>query len=120
MLAGDQLGQVLRLLRWCAVAVDLVDAEVGMRAVGQAHRGRATADFFDGDDMRQVTHASAAVFLVYGDTEQAHVAELAPHVAGEEVVTVDGFGAGRQFIRNETAGLVAEHVHGFTESEVEA
>ncbi len=117
---GDQLGQVFRLLLRRAVAVYLIDAQVRMRAVGQPHRGRAAADFFERDDVGQVAHAGAAVFLVYGDTEQAHVAELAPHVAGKEVVAVDGFGAGRQFVGHETAHLVAEHVDGFTEGEVEA
>ncbi|MNE56025.1 hypothetical protein D3C80_1509010 [compost metagenome] len=39
VLAADQLGQVLELLLVGAVAVDLVDAQVGMGAVGQRHRG---------------------------------------------------------------------------------
>ena len=39
MLAGDQLRQIFVLLRIGAVAADLIDAEIGMRAVGQADRG---------------------------------------------------------------------------------
>ena len=39
VLAADQLGQVLELLLMGAVAVDLVDAQVGMGPVGQCHRG---------------------------------------------------------------------------------
>ncbi|MOA32446.1 hypothetical protein D3C78_1536660 [compost metagenome] len=39
VLAADQLGQVLELLLMGAVAVDLVDAQVGVGAVGQRHRG---------------------------------------------------------------------------------
>src|SRR5690606_30879821 len=38
VLAADQPGQVLGLLGVGAVAVDLVHAQVGVRAVGQAHR----------------------------------------------------------------------------------
>ena len=37
VLAADQLGQVLELLLVIAVAVDLVDAEVGVRTVGQGN-----------------------------------------------------------------------------------
>ncbi|KAI3480412.1 hypothetical protein L1887_57426 [Cichorium endivia] len=84
MLAADQLGQVLELLLVAAVAVDLVDAEVGVGAVGEGHRGRPAADFLHGHDMGQVTQAGAAVFLADGHAEQAHVAELAPHVGGEQ------------------------------------
>ncbi|MNE92381.1 hypothetical protein D3C80_1900970 [compost metagenome] len=38
VLAADQFWQVFGFLFVSAVAVDLVDAEVGMRAVGQCHR----------------------------------------------------------------------------------
>ncbi len=43
MLAGDEFGQIARLLRVIAVAHDLVDAEVGMRAVGQPDRAARRA-----------------------------------------------------------------------------
>jgi len=39
MLAGNQLWQIFPLLRLIAVAADLVDAEVGMRAIGKPDRG---------------------------------------------------------------------------------
>ena len=45
MLAGDQLRQIARLLRLVAVAHDLVDAEVGVRAVGEA----------DGPEAREIS-----------------------------------------------------------------
>ena len=41
MLAGDQLGQIPFLLLGAAVAPDLIDAKIGMRAVGQPDRAEA-------------------------------------------------------------------------------
>ncbi|MNF26982.1 hypothetical protein D3C84_76290 [compost metagenome] len=119
MLAADQLGQVPGLLLGRAVAVDLVDAQVGVGAVGQADRRRGAADLLDGDHVGQVAEAGAAVFLGHGDAEQAHVAELLPHVGGEQVVAVDGGGARRQLGGDEGLDLLAEHVDGFAEGEVE-
>ena len=89
MLAADQLGQIAALLRLVAVAADLVDAEVGVRAVGQADRGRGARDLLHRDDVFQIAHAGAAVFLLHGDAEHAEVAELAPQVHRERIVAVD-------------------------------
>ncbi|MCY1423264.1 hypothetical protein D9M71_389720 [compost metagenome] len=69
--------------------------------------------------MGQVTQTGAAVFFRDGDAEQAHVAELAPHVGGEQVVLVDLRGARRQFSGDEGLDLVAEHVDGFAQGEVQ-
>ncbi|MNN33131.1 hypothetical protein D3C81_1468720 [compost metagenome] len=118
--AADQLGQVLELLLMGAVAVDLVDAQVGVGAVGQRDRGRGAADFFHGHHVGQVAETRAAVLLGHGHPQQAHLAELLPHVGGEQVVVVDGGGARRQLAGHEGADLVAQHVDGFAESEVEA
>jgi hypothetical protein len=95
MLAGDQLRQVFRLLFRRAVALDLVDAQVRVRAVGQAHRGRGARDFFHRHDVRQVAHARAAVFLVHRDAEDAELAHLLPQVHRELVGAVDLRGARR-------------------------
>ncbi len=54
MLAGDQLGQEAALLLVVAVAPELVDAEVGMGAVAQAHGGGAAAQLLDGDDVLEI------------------------------------------------------------------
>ena len=51
MLAGDQLGKVTPLLLVVAVARDLIDAEIGMGAVGEADRGRGAAHLLDRDAM---------------------------------------------------------------------
>jgi hypothetical protein len=61
--AGDQLGQVFLALRFAAVAANLVDAQIRVGAVGQADRGRGAGDFLQRDDVRQIAHVGAAVFL---------------------------------------------------------
>ena len=71
VLARDQLGQVLALLRVGAVAADLVDAQVGVRAVGQPDRGRAAADLLHGDAVLEIAQPRAAVLLLHRDAVQA-------------------------------------------------
>ena len=71
MLAADQLRQVLRLLRLAAVAVDLVDAQVRVRAVREADRGRGARDLLHRDDVRQVAEVAAAVLLLHRHAVQA-------------------------------------------------
>jgi len=69
--------------------------------------------------MGQVTQAGAAVFFGHGNAQQAHVTELAPQVGGEQVVTVDLSRARRDLLGHEGLHLVAQHVDGFTEGEVQ-
>ena len=68
MFAGNQLWQIFPLLRLAAVAADLVDAEVGMRAIGQADRGRGPRHFLECDAVLEIAEAAAAVFFLDGDT----------------------------------------------------
>ncbi len=63
--------------------MDLVHAQVRVRAVGQAHRRRAARDFLHGDAVRQIAEPCPAVFLRHGDAEHAEFAELRPQVARE-------------------------------------
>ena len=116
---ADELGQVLFFLLVGAVAVDLVNAQVGVRAVRESHGCRGTADFLHGDDVCEVAHARAAVGFVNGNTQQAHVTELFPQVVGEQVVMVDGFGAGGDFTGGKAVDLLAQHIQGLAEAEVE-
>ncbi len=120
VLTTDELGQVFGALLGRAVALDLVDTQVGVRAVAQAHRGAGTGDFFHGDHVRQVAHVRAAVFLTHGDAQHAQVAHLAPQVHGELVVAVDFGRAGGDFGLGKVAHRVAQSVDVFTELEVQA
>ena len=57
VLAGNQLGQIFAFLFGTAVAAELVDAEVGMRAVGQADRGGGARDLLHRHAMREIAQA---------------------------------------------------------------
>ena len=103
MLARDQLRQVFALLRLAAVAADLVDAEVGVRAVGEADRGRGAADLLHRDAMREIAHAGAAVFLLDRDAVQAERAHLGPQLDRETVGPVDLGGERRDLVLGEIA-----------------
>ncbi len=119
VLAADELRQVFLFLFFGAVAVNLVHTQVGVGTVGEANGGGSTADFFHGDDVRQVAHVGAAVFFAHGDTQQAHVAHFPPQVHGELVVAVNFLGARCDFGSSKAVDLLAEHIEGFAEAEVE-
>src|SRR5829696_150448 len=93
MLARDQLGQILPLLRLIAVAADLVDAEVGMRAVGQAYRRRRPRKLLDRDAVLEIAEPASAILLLDGDAVQAELADPGPEIARELIalVGVGGF-----------------------------
>ena len=120
MLARDELRQIALLLLLGAVAVDLVDAEIGMRAVGEADRRRAARNLFHRDTMREVAEPCPAVFLRNRDAEHAELAKLRPEVARECVVAVDRVGARRDLTGREARNRFAQRVHILTEREVEA
>jgi len=118
--AAHQLGQVLLLLRVIAVAVDLVHAQVGVRAVRQAHRGRCARNLFHGHDVGQVAQLGAAVLLLHRHAVQAEVAELLPEVVREQVVAVDVGGAGGDLVGGEVLDRAAQRVDGLAQVEVQA
>ncbi|OIQ66570.1 hypothetical protein GALL_518560 [mine drainage metagenome] len=120
MLAAEQPGQVLFLLRCAAVAADLVDAQVGMRAVAQAHRGAGARDLLHRHHVRHVAHAGAAVGLGHGHAEQAQVAELAPQVHRELVGAVDLGGARCDLLVRKVAHGLAQGSDVLAELEVQS
>ena len=105
----DQLRQVFAFLRLAAVAADLIDAEIAMRAVGQADRGRGAADLLHRDDMGEIAHAGPAEFLLDGDAEKAERAHLRPEIARELVAFVDLGGARRDLALREIMHRLAQH-----------
>ena len=119
MLAGNELGQIARLLRVIAVAHDLIDAEVRMGAVGQADRARGARDFLHRHAMLEIAKAQAAILLRRGDPMQAEFSHLWPEVARKLIVAVDLSGARRDLLLCEAAGAVADHRGALAEIEVE-
>ena len=120
MLAGDELRQIFALLLLSAVAADLVDAQVRVRAVGEGHRRGRAGNLLHGHDVSEVAEPRAAIVLLDGDAEESHLAELAPEVGRKDVVPVDVRGARRDFFRREGASRVAQHVERLAEVEVQA
>src|SRR5262249_25869800 len=115
-----QLRQVAALLLGGAVAADLVDAQVRVRAVGEPDRGRAARDLLHGDAMRQIAEPRAAELLLDRDPVQAERAHARPQVARKNVAAVDLGGARRDLVGREAAHGVAQRVDLLAEVEVEA
>ena len=120
MLARNQLRQIAPLLRVGAVAADLVDAEIRVRAVGEPDRGGASAYLLHRDDMLQIAHSGTAIFLLDGDSEEAEIAHLAPEIGGEIVGFVDLPGARRDLRRGKVRDALAQQLGGLAEVEIEA
>ena len=78
--------------------MQLVDAEIRMRAVRQADRCRGAAYFLHCHDVRKVAECGAAELFLDRYAEQSELAKLRPQVAGELVVRVDSFGARRNSV----------------------
>src|SRR6266403_479760 len=119
MLARNQFWQIFALLRFVAVAAQLVDAQVGMRPVGQADRGRRPRNLLDCDAMLEVTEPRAAIFLLDGNAVQAERADFRPEVAGKLIALVDLLGARRNLVGRKILDGLADSIRGFAEIEVE-
>ena len=111
LLAANQRRQVFAAQLFAGVQADLVDAQIGMRAVTQPDRGRGAADFLHRHHMREVAHAGAAVFGRRGDSEQAEFAHLAPQFVRELVGAVDFGGARRDALGGERGRAFAQQFH---------
>ena len=120
MLAGNELRQIARLLVVVAVAHDLVDAQVGMRAIREPDRARRARHLLHRHAVLEVAQAEPAIFLRRGDPVQAERAHLGPEIAGKAVVAVDRRGARRDLLLGEGSGALADHLGAFAEVEVEA
>ncbi len=118
-LATDQAGQVALLLRVVAVAVNLIDTQVGVGTVTQADTGRGTADFLSGDDMGQIPQAGATVLLRDRDTQQAQVAHFAPQVSREVIVAVNVGSARRYLVGSKLADLRLQHHQCFVQIKIQ-
>ena len=120
MLAADQLGQVAGLLFGIAVAMDLVDAQIGVGTVGQADRGGGAGDFLHRHHMRQIAHTGTAIFLARRHPQHAQIAQLAPQIGGEGVDAVDLCRARGDLIGAEGCNRVAQRVDFLAKIEIHA
>ncbi|MND90607.1 hypothetical protein D3C80_826940 [compost metagenome] len=89
MFTGDEFRQISVLLLLRSPAVDLVDAEVGMGAIGKADGSRSPAYFLHRHAMGEITHVGTAELFRNGDAVQAELTHLRPELARKTVVPVD-------------------------------
>src|ERR1700684_3532503 len=95
MLAGNQLGQVAAFLLVIAVAAELIDAEIGMGAIGKADRSGSARNLLDRDAMFQIAQRQAAIFLRRREAVEAERPHFGPEVPREKIVAIDRGGARR-------------------------
>ncbi len=119
MLAGDQLRQIAALLRLVAVPAELIDAQIGMRAVGQADRRGSARHLLHRHAMREIAETGAAPLLFDGNAEKPERAELWPQLARKGIGAVDLVGARRDLVLGKIAHGVAQHVDVAAEAEIE-
>ena len=111
LLAGDDIGQVLVLLRLAAGIGDVDRGHVGMDQRGDrdAGEGRA-AQFLGQHDSRHRVHLGATIIGGVADTEEAELAHLAQHVARNETVLLPLHGMRLDLGLDEAADLVAQRL----------
>src|SRR6266496_162154 len=119
MFARNQFRQIFPLLRLVAVAADLVDAEIGMRAIGQADRGGSARYLLDRDAVFEITEPGPAIFLLDGDAVQAERADFRPEVARKLVAAVDFGGARGDLVAREIMDGLANRIRGLAQIEIE-
>src|SRR3954453_22811713 len=115
MAARNQVRLVFSLLRLIAVAADLVDAEVRVRAVGQADACRGAADLLHRDRVLEVAEARPAELLLDREAQEPEHAELRPELAREGVGAVDLLGERRDLSLCERRDRVADHLRRLAE-----
>ena len=120
MLAGNQFRQIAALLIVIAVAADLIDAKIGMRAIGQTDGSRGPADLLHGDAMGEIAKARAAIIFLDRDAVQTESAHRGPQIDRKIIGAIDFGRARRDFGRCKGAHGIAQHVQLGTEGKVEA
>jgi hypothetical protein len=112
MVAGQQTRQVAPLLFGAAVPAHLIDAEIGVRAIGQSDRRRGAADLLHDDHVLDIAEAGAAILLLDGDAEQTEIAELLPQIGGKRILSVDLGGPRRDLGEREAPHRFAQRLRG--------
>src|SRR5579872_3763456 len=113
MVAGDQLGQITPLLLVAAPAAQLVDAQVRMRAVGQADRSGSPRDLLHCQAVLEIAEPGSAVLLLDRDAVQAEGAHCRPELARKTVLAIDPFGKRRDPVAGKSCNAGAQEIGGF-------
>jgi hypothetical protein len=118
-LPTNQLRQIFGLLLGIGPAADLVDAQVGMRAVAQPDRGGRAADLLAGDEMFEIAEPKPAIRLLNGDAVQAQLAHHRPQFAREAILGIDRGSDRFDPVEREAARRLADRVGHLAEREVQ-
>ncbi len=118
MLAADQAGEVFGLLLRVAPARDLIDAQIGMRAVGQAERSAGAAHFFDSDSVFEIAQPGTAVRFAHRHAVQAQFTQFWPQLNREPVLGIHLRSQRRNALISKTRHAVADHLRLFTKAEI--
>jgi hypothetical protein len=94
--AAAKLREILLALRLGPVEVEVVDAEIRVRAVRKPDRSGGARDFLHRHHVGEISQARAAVRIRHRHAQEAQLAQLSPHVRRERVLRVDLGGARRQ------------------------
>ena len=88
MFARDEFGQVFPFLLWGSVEIDLIDAEIRMRPIGEADAGRCAGNLFDHHRMGQIAQPHAAKFFIDGYPENPNISQLLPQLRRKLIVAI--------------------------------
>ena len=119
VLAGYELGQILRLLLRAGIAVQLIDAQVRMSGEGQADGCRGPRNLLHGDHMCEIPQLSAAVFLADRQSENTDVSELVPEIVRKKILRIDRGSARGDLIHRKPADGIAQHLDILAEREIQ-
>ncbi len=78
MLTGNKTRKMLQALRVGTPTADLVDTEIGVRAVGQPDGSRSAGHLFHDHHMLEVAQAEAPKLLLGGDAMKPQRTHLGP------------------------------------------
>ncbi len=112
MLAAHQWRQVARFLLRRAMAMDLIDAEVGVGAVGEADRGAGAAHLLHHQHVGQIAEVHPVILLCHRDAVQPQFTHLGPEIAGEDVALIDVASARRNHFLAEGLDLLGQGAQG--------
>ncbi len=114
MLAAEELRQVARLLFRVRPAPDLVDAKIGMGAIGEPYRSGRARNLLHRDDVFEVAQPQAAPLLLDRDSVQSEFAHERPQLTREDIGRVDAGGDRLDLLSSESRGRFADRVGGRT------
>src|SRR5215210_5076466 len=117
MFARNQLRQVPPLLLAPTMTADLIDAQIGMRAIGKTDRSRSARNLLHDDAMFDIAESRPAVLFLDSDAKHAKASKLRPKLARKLVAPVDVIGEWSNFIHGKAPHALANGIGSIAEPE---